>query len=74
MTLNDYRIQLGFFGGPPDLLLHLVRRHELDICRVSLARITTEFQAWLDVLEFLDLDLVGDFIVTASHSAGNQES
>ena len=66
MTLNDYHVQLGYFGGPMDLLLHLVRRHELDICRVSLARLTSEFQAWLDVLEFLDLDLVGDFIVTAS--------
>jgi len=66
MTLNDYQVRLTFFGGPLELLLHLVRRHELDICRVSLARITSEFRAWLDVLEFLDLDLIGDFIVTAA--------
>jgi segregation and condensation protein A len=66
MTLADYRIDTGVFGGPMDLLLHLVRRHELDICRISLARITAEFNEQLMVLQLLDLDLVGDFIVVAS--------
>ena len=66
MILADYRIDLGYFGGPLDLLLHLVRRHEMDVCRVSLAGITNEFNQHLDVLELLDLDLVGDFIVVAS--------
>ncbi len=66
MTLTDFRIDTGFFGGPLDLLLHLVRRHELDICRVSLSRITEEFVEYLQVLQLLDLDLIGEFIVTAS--------
>lgn len=66
MTLAEYQIDLGFFGGPLDLLLHLVRRHELDICRVSLSKITGEFSQYIEVLEFLDLDLIGDFIVVAS--------
>jgi len=66
MILADYRIHLGYFGGPLDLLLHLVRRHELDVCRVSLAGITNEFNQHLEVLELLDLDLIGDFIVVAS--------
>ena len=66
MTLSEYRIDTGYFGGPLDLLLHLVRRHELDICRVSLSQLTTEFSDQLQILELLDLDLIGDFIVIAS--------
>jgi len=65
-TLAEYRIEAGIFGGPLDLLLHLVRRHELDICRISLAKITTEFNDQLMVLQVLNLDLAGDFIVVAS--------
>ncbi len=66
MQLAEYRVQLGQFGGPMDLLLYLVRRHELDICKVSLAKVTRDFQQYLEVLELLDLDLVADFIVLAS--------
>lgn len=66
MTLAEYRIDLGHYGGPLDLLLHLVRRHEVDICQVSLAGITRDFNEHLEVLKLLDLDLIGDFIVIAS--------
>ncbi len=66
MNLAEYRVNLGRFGGPMDLLLYLVRRHELDICTISLSKITRDFQQFMEVLELLDLDLVGDFIVVAS--------
>lgn len=66
MNLAEYRVQLGQFGGPMDLLLYLVRRHEMDICNVSLAKVTRDFQQFLDVLELLDMELVADFIVVAS--------
>lgn len=66
MNLAEYHVQLGQFGGPMDLLLYLVRRQELDICQVHLAKVTRDFQQYLEVLEFLDLDLVADFIVLAS--------
>ncbi|MEQ9409265.1 MAG: segregation/condensation protein A [Fuerstiella sp.] len=66
MTLMDFRVDLGQFGGPLDLLLYLVRRQELDICTISLSRITRDFQQFLDVLELLDYDLLGDFVVVAS--------
>lgn len=62
----QYRVELGNYGGPMDLLLYLVRRHELDICRISLSKITKDFQQFLEVLDLLDLDLLGDFVVTAS--------
>jgi segregation and condensation protein A len=66
MTLTEYRIESDLFGGPLDLLLHLVRRHEVDVCSMSLSRITTDFLDYIEVLEFLDFDLIGDFVVVAS--------
>ena len=66
MTLMDYRVSLNQYGGPMSLLLYLVRRRELDICAISLAKVTRDFQQFIEVLEFLDLELVGDFIVVAS--------
>ncbi|MEZ6126706.1 MAG: segregation/condensation protein A [Planctomycetaceae bacterium] len=66
MILAEYQVNLGIFGGPMDLLLYLVRRHELDIRRISLAQVTRDFQQFLEVLEFLDLDLMGEFVVVAS--------
>ncbi len=66
MTLTEYRIDTGFFAGPLDLLLYLVRKTEIDVCAVSLAKITNDFVNYIDVLEFLDFDLLGDFVVVAS--------
>lgn len=66
MTLTEYRIETGLFAGPLDLLLYLVRKQEVDVCAVSLAGITTDFLDYIDVLEFLDFDLIGEFVVVAS--------
>jgi len=65
-TPTGYKIELDIFSGPLDLLLYLVRRNELDILDLPIARITAEFQTYINVLEFIDLDLVGDFLVMAS--------
>lgn len=61
-----YRVELELFTGPLDLLLYLVRRDEVDIVDLPIARITRQFHDFLDVLQALDLDLVGDFVVMAS--------
>ncbi len=63
---TEYRIELDIFSGPLDLLLYLVRRNEVDILDLPIARITAEFVEFLEVLEFIDFDLVGDFVVMAS--------
>jgi segregation and condensation protein A len=62
----DYRVELTAFSGPLDLLLYLVRRQEVDILNLPVAQITARFLEFLDVLTFLDLDLIGDFVVMAS--------
>lgn len=66
MTTIAYHVELEIFTGPLDLLLYLVRRHELPIVELPISTITTQFQQYLNVLEFIDLDLVGDFVVMAS--------
>lgn len=66
MTSPAYRVELDLFSGPLDLLLYLVRRNEVNLIDLAIAKITAEFQKYLEVLEFIDLDQVGDFIVMAS--------
>ena len=61
----DFEVDLDLFHGPLDLLLYLVRRNELDALEVAVARITEQFVEFLDVLEAIDLDLVGEFLVAA---------
>src|SRR5579871_4934783 len=62
----DYRVQLEVFSGPLDLLLYLVRRHEVEIVDLPIAKITAQFLEFLEVIEIIDLDQVGDFVVMAS--------
>jgi segregation and condensation protein A len=64
--MQTYRVELDIFKGPLDLLLYLVRRDELDPLNLPLARIVHEFETFIDLLEFLDLDMIGDFVVMAS--------
>jgi segregation and condensation protein A len=63
---TGYRVELEGFAGPLDLLLYLVRRSELDVRQIPIARITSQFLSFLEVLHLLDLDLIGDFVVLAS--------
>lgn len=61
-----YRVQLENFEGPLDLLLFFIRRDELDIHDIPIARITDEYLATVRVLEEIDLDGVADFIYMAA--------
>lgn len=61
-----YRVELDIFCGPLDLLLYLVRRNEVDILTLPVAGITSQFVDYLQVLELIDIDMVGDFVVMAS--------
>jgi segregation and condensation protein A len=61
-----YKIKLQDFEGPFDLLLFFVKRDELDIYDIPIARITKEFLEYIQIMRLLDLDIAGDFIVMAS--------
>jgi segregation and condensation protein A len=62
----QFRVDLEVFRGPLDLLLYLVRKHELDILDLPIAPITDQFLGYLEVLEQIDVDAVGDFLEMAS--------
>jgi segregation and condensation protein A len=62
----DYQVDLAIFRGPLDLLLYLVKRNEVDICDIPIAKITEQFLEYLTVIEMLDVELAGDFLVTAA--------
>lgn len=64
--LTDFRVELDGYCGPLDLLLYLVRREEVDIIDFPLAVITAQFLDFLEVLQVLDLDFIGEFVVVAS--------
>ncbi|MDA0588067.1 MAG: segregation/condensation protein A [Planctomycetota bacterium] len=64
--MSVYRVEIDFFKGPLDLLLYLVRRDELDVRELAIGPLTKQFLKFMDVLEFLDLDMVGDFVLMAS--------
>jgi len=64
--MADYRVQFEVFEGPLDLLLHLVKKQEVDIYQVNLTRIATEFVAYLEQLRELDLEVAGEFLVMAA--------
>jgi segregation and condensation protein A len=66
MSTSEYRVSLDIFGGPMDLLLYLVRRNEVDILDLPLAKITAQFLEFLEVLQLLDVDQASDFVSTAS--------
>ncbi|MCS6808878.1 MAG: segregation/condensation protein A [Bacteroidota bacterium] len=61
-----YTIQLPNFYGPFDLLLYFIKRDELNIHDIPIAHITHEFLEYTRIIELLDLELAGDFLVTAS--------
>ncbi|HUI11658.1 MAG TPA: segregation/condensation protein A [Bacteroidota bacterium] len=61
-----YRVRLTEFEGPLDLLLFFIKRDELDIQDIPIARITQEFLEYLHLMASLDLDIAGEFIVMAA--------
>jgi segregation and condensation protein A len=62
----SFRVDLDIFRGPMDLLLYLVRKHELDTADIPIALITTQFLQYLEVLELLDVNAAAEFIEMAS--------
>lgn len=61
-----YEIALEVFEGPLDLLLHLVRRHELDILDIPIAFVCRKYLEYLAFMQALDIEIAGDYLVMAA--------
>ncbi|HIJ67836.1 MAG TPA: segregation/condensation protein A [Planctomycetes bacterium] len=64
--MTEYRVNLDIFAGPLDLLLYLVRKEEVDIYDIPIARITDQYVKYVEMLKRMDIDLAGDFLVLAA--------
>jgi len=64
--VSEYRVQLDVFTGPLDLLLFLIRQDELDIQDIAIARVTEQYVKYVKLLETLDPNAAGEFLVMAS--------
>lgn len=62
----EYKVRLEQFEGPLDLLLFLIKKDEIDIYHIPIAVITEQYLAYIGVLEFLNLELAGEFLVMAA--------
>src|SRR5262245_18002808 len=68
----EYRVELDVYNGPLDLLLYLIKRDELDIYDIPIARITESYMKYVEMLKSmsqdggLDINVAGDFLVMAA--------
>ncbi|MBW4054902.1 MAG: segregation/condensation protein A [Proteobacteria bacterium] len=63
---EQYSVHLDKFDGPLDLLLHLIKKNELDICDISIAVITRQYLDFIKLMKELNLEVAGDFLVMAA--------
>lgn len=63
---ESYSVHLDKFDGPLDLLLHLIRKNELDVCDIPIAVITRQYLDYIKLMKDLNLEVAGDFLVMAA--------
>ncbi len=61
-----YKVKLQVFEGPLDLLLYLIKKEEIDIYDIPIAKITDQYLEYLELMKLLDLNIAGEFIVMAA--------
>jgi segregation and condensation protein A len=65
-ALEAYPVHLENFEGPLDLLLHLIKKHEVNIYDIPIALITKQYLVYLELMQELNLDVAGEFLVMAA--------
>jgi len=61
-----YKVKLEVFEGPLDLLLYLIKKEELNISDIPIAKVTDQYLEYLELMQLLDLDIAGEFLVMAA--------
>jgi segregation and condensation protein A len=61
-----YKVKLEVFEGPLDLLLYLIKKEEIDIYDIPIAKITDQYLEYLELMQLLDLTIAGEFLVMAA--------
>ena len=63
---DSLRVFLETFEGPLDILLYLIRRQKIDIVDIPVAKITEQYMRYIDLMNFLQLDLAGEYLLMAA--------
>ncbi len=66
MNQSDYRVELDVYNGPLELLLFLIKKEEVDIHDIPIARITSQYLAHVELIRRVDINLAGEFLVLAA--------
>lgn len=61
-----YKVQLPVFEGPLDLLLYLIKKEEINIHDIPIAKITEQYLEYMEMMKLLDLEIAGEFILMAA--------
>jgi segregation and condensation protein A len=69
MGQEDYKIQLEVFEGPLDLLLHLIKKDDLDIYNIPISKLLMQYLEYIHLAKELDIDLAGEFLEMAAELA-----
>lgn len=64
--MDPFSVHLDNFTGPLDLLLHLIRKNEMEITDIPIAEITAQYLAVIDTMQTLNLDIAGEFLLMAA--------
>jgi len=65
-SADQYKVRLSMFEGPLDLLLYLIRKEEVSIYDIPIARITEQYLDYLRAMQELDIGVAGEFLVMAA--------
>ena len=61
-----YKVDLPIFEGPLDLLLHLIKKDEINIYDIPISKITKQYMEYIGMMEMLDINIAGEFLVIAA--------
>ena len=64
--LQEYEVKLEIFEGPMDLLIHLIRRHKVDIYDIPIALIMDQYLGYIEMMRSLNIDVAGEFLEMAA--------
>src|SRR3990172_5190666 len=64
--LEAYPVRLDNFEGPLDLMLHLIKQHQVNIYDIPIATITKQYLEYIDLMQEMNLDVAGEFLVMAA--------
>src|SRR5438094_7837988 len=65
-SIDAYPVKLEQFEGPLDLLLHLIKKNEVNVYDIPIALITRQYLEYLELMTELNLDVAGEFLVMAA--------